>query len=282
MNDGAHPDVVFLHGAWVGPSCWSSFRRHFAARGLRTIAPAWPYDDRPVEALRATPDPALAGLGVKEIVDHYESILRALPNKPLLVGHSFGGLFVQMLLDRGLGSGGVAIDSAPPRGVMPTPMAVRAGAGVLFSWRGWKRVLRISPESFAWGFTHDLDAAAQARAYEEHVIPTPGRPFFQAAFAPFLSSTAVRFDDATRAPLLLVAGERDRTVPAAMNRANFAKYQRHAAVRDKTDFREFAGRSHWIIAEPGWEEVADAAIAWARGRDFLPSSAESAPSRATA
>ncbi len=262
-------DVVFLHGAWVGPSCWSSFQRYFEARGLRSIAPAWPFDDRPVEQLRASPEPALATVGVDEIVEHYARIVRALPNRPLLVGHSFGGLFVQRLLDLGLGSGGVAIDSAPPRGVMPTPTAVRAGAGVLLSWLGWRRVLRISRESFAWGFTHELDAAARERAYEEHVIPTPGRPFFQAAFAPLISATAVRYDNASRPPLLLLAGEKDRTVPAAMNRANFARYRRYPALRDKTDFRELAGRSHWIIAEPGWEEVAQISIDWARGRGLV-------------
>lgn len=272
MSQSERPDVVFIHGAWVGPSCWDSFRAHFEQRGLRSIAPSWPFDDRPVAELRAEPNPALASVGVTEIVDHYEKIIRALPNKPLLVGHSFGGLFVQMLLDRGLGSGGVAIDSAPPRGVMPTPTAVRAGAGVLFSWMGWRRVLRISPESFAWGFTHNLDAAAQRRAFEEHVIPTPGRPFFQAAFAPFISATKVRYDNAERAPLLLVAGERDRTVPAAMNRANFARYQQSAAVKAKTDLREFKGRSHWIIAEPGWEEVAEASVDWARGRGLVSTS----------
>jgi alpha-beta hydrolase superfamily lysophospholipase len=270
MSEPESPAVVFIHGAWVGPSCWGPFRRYFDERGLTSIAPAWPFDERPVEQLRAAPDEALAGVGVEEIVAHYAKRIAALARPPLLVGHSFGGLFVQMLLDRGLGAGGIAIDSAPPRGVMPTPTAVRAGAGVLFAWRGWKRVLRITPEAFAWGFTHHLDAAAQARAYEEHVIPTPGRPFFQAAFAPFITATRVRYEHAARAPLLLVGGAADRTVPAAMNRANYQRYAAHAAAKARTDYREFAGRSHWIIAEPGWEEVADACVQWARARQCLP------------
>ena len=270
-----HVDVVFVHGAWVGPSCWSSFRQPFDQRGLRTIAPAWPFDDRPVDELRRSPDPALASVGIAEIVAHYEKIIRALPNKPLLVGHSFGGLFVQLLLDRGLGAAGVAIDSAPPKGVFATPSAVRANASVLLSWRGWRRVLFNSPEGFAWGFTHNLDPAAQRRAYDEHVIPTPGRPFFQAAFAPLLDVSRVRFDNAERAPLLLIAGERDRTLPPAMNRSNFARYAKHPAVKAKTDFREFAGRSHWIIAEPGWDEVAEFSLDWARQRGAL--AARSAP-----
>jgi len=127
---------------------------------------------------------------------------------------------------------------------------------VVRSWRGWKRVLTISPEHFAWAFLHNLPEAEQREAYERYVIPTPGRPFFQAAFG---KETKVNFGNPSRAPLLLIAGEKDRTVEARMNRANFKKYGKSTAI---TEFREFPGRSHWIIAEPGWEEVADFAIEW--------------------
>lgn len=264
MSDESSPDVVFVHGAWVGPRCWDSFKGLYEKKGLSCLAPSWPLDDRPYEALRSAPAPELARVGVQEVVAHYESILRPMKRQPLLVGHSFGGLFVQMLLDRGLGSAGVAIDSAPPKGVMATPTAVRAGLGVLLSFFGWRRVLEISRAAFSWGFVHELSAPEQAKAFDEHVIPTPGRPFFQAAFAPLSSVTKVRYDNADRAPLLLVAGERDRTVPAAMNRANFAHYQKHTGARDKTAFKEFSKRSHWIIAEPGWEEVAEHSLDWAR------------------
>src|SRR5690242_15344221 len=113
--------VVFVHGAWVTPGCFDRFGMRFEARGHPCLAPAWPYDDRPVEELRADPAPELAHQGVTEIVDHYDRIVRAQPEPPILVGHSFGGLFVQMLLDRGLGAAGVALDPAPPRGVLAGP-----------------------------------------------------------------------------------------------------------------------------------------------------------------
>ncbi len=250
---------MFIHGAWVGPSCWEPFIGRFEQAGYRCLAPPWPFEDRPIEELRASPAADLAHLGVAGIVDHYAAIATALPDPPVLIGHSFGGLFVQMLLDRGVGAAGVAIDAAPPRGVLPTPGAFRASFSVLRTWRGWRKVLTVRFPDFAWGFLHNLPPAEQRRVFDAQVIPTPGRIFFQAGFAMFNSSTKVDFRNGSRPPLLLIAGELDRTVPAKMNRSNLKKYRRSGAI---TDFREFPGRSHWLIAEPGWEEVADAAIGW--------------------
>ncbi|MGZ8641243.1 MAG: alpha/beta hydrolase [Actinomycetota bacterium] len=265
------PTALFIHGAWVGPACWEPFIGRFEAAGYRCVAPAWPFDDRPIAELRARPATELAGVGVQEIVDHYEQIARTLPEPPVLIGHSFGGLFVQMLLDRGVGAAGVAIDPAPPRGVLPTPGAFRASFSVLRTWRGWRKVLTVSFDDFSWGFLHNLREDEQRRVYDAQVIPTPGRTFFQVGFAMFNSATRVNFRNDGRAPLLIIAGEKDRTVPAAMNRANLKKYRHSNAA---TDLREFPGRSHWLIAEPGWEEVADHAIDWLGQRS---SSAASEP-----
>jgi pimeloyl-ACP methyl ester carboxylesterase len=251
--------VVFVHGAWVTSGCFDRFRGRFEERGHTCLAPPWPYDDRPIGDLRADPAPQLARQGVTEIVDHYERIVRELPEPPILVGHSFGGLFVQMLLDRGLGAAGVAVDPAPPRGVLAGPTAIRANFGVLRSWRGWSRTLTISYPAFRWAFVHTLPEADAREVYERYVIPTPGRIFFQAAFG---AATKVRFRNPDRAPLLITAADQDRAVTAGMNRANVRKYRSSPAV---TDFKEFPGRTHWLIAQPGWEEVADFAIEWAEG-----------------
>lgn len=254
-------DIVFVHGAWVGPKCWESWRSYFAAEGFASLAPAWPFDDRPYEALRSAPRPELAAVGVPEIVAHYAGIIDALPEPPILVGHSFGGLIVQLLLARGRGAAGVAINPAPPRGVLPTPRALVTAAPVLLAWRGWRRILSMSFRQFQRGFVHELPPRAQREAYETHVIPTPGRPYFQAAFAPFHHATALDYR-ADRAPLLITAGELDRTAPPAMNRANHRAYRRSAST---TDFELFPGRSHWIIGEPGWEQVAGHVHRWIRG-----------------
>ena len=238
---------------------WDPWKERFAARGYECVAPPWPFLDHDVAELQRTPDPRFGRLGVGEIVDNYAAIIRELGTRPILVGHSFGGLFVQMLLDRGLGAAGVAIDPAPPKGVLPGPNAVRASLPVLLGWNSWQRVRWMSLASFRWGWVHTLSESEQRAAYEQHVIPTSGRIFIQALLAPFTNVTRVNYANGDRAPLLIVAGELDRTVEAAMNRANFARYTRSGAV---TEFREFSGRTHWICRQPGWEEVADFVLDW--------------------
>jgi pimeloyl-ACP methyl ester carboxylesterase len=258
--------IVFIHGAWVTPTCWEPFSGYFSERGFATIAPAWPGKERPIEAIRADPSP-LVGVGIAEIVDHYERIVRALPEPPILIGHSFGGLFVQILLDRGLGSYGVAIDPAPPRGVLVfEPSAFRSLASVLFTWRGWRKVVRWSYANFRYAFVHSLPEDVARAAYDTYVTPETGRVFFQGALSGFArrSPATVDFGNDSRSPLLIVAGADDRIVPASAVRRNHRKYARSSAV---TDFREFGGRTHWIIAQEGWQEVAGVIAEWIASHD---------------
>ena len=265
--------IVFIHGAWVTATCWEHMLPWFEARGYTCIAPAWPGKDRPVDVIRADPAP-LKGLGIGEIVDYYERVLRDLdgPEPPILVGHSFGGLFTQILLDRGLGAAGVAIDSAPPRGVWPFELsALRALGGALLRSSFGRRVVRWSFGEFRYGFVHTLPAAEARDAYDRHVVPETGRIFFQGAIAPIdpRSPTRVNFANVTRAPLLLIAGEKDHVVPPVVNRRNHDAYRRSTA---RTDFREFPGRVHWIIAQDGWQKVAEHIAGWLEEIGLVPGS----------
>jgi len=251
--------VVFIHGAFMSAESWGPWMQRFEARGYKAVAPAWPFLDHSVDELQRAPDRRFGKLGIREIVDNYAAIIRELGAPPVLVGHSFGGLFVQMLLDRGFGAAGVAIDPAPPKGVLPGKNAVRASLPVLLAWESWQRVRRMSFEQFQWGWVHTLSEPEQREAYQSQVIPTSGRLFLQALLAPLTNDTRVNYRNHLRGPLLIIAGELDRTVEASMNQANFRKYSRSTAV---TDYREFPGRTHWIVGQPGWEEVADHAMDW--------------------
>lgn len=253
--------IVFIHGAWVTARCWDPFASYFAARGYQCIAPSWPHKDAAPPALRASPPSGLAGLGVVEIVDHYARAIRELPEPPILIGHSFGGLFVELLLDRGLGRAGVAISPAPPRGIFALyPSAVRSNLPVLTRWGGWRAVVPVGFSEFAYGFLNVLPPAEQRRVYAEQATPETGRIFFQAAFALLdpKRATAVDFRK-DRAPLLMTAGSADHNVVPAMVRATYRRYRASPA---RTDFHEFAGHSHWVIAEPGWEDVAGRVGQW--------------------
>jgi pimeloyl-ACP methyl ester carboxylesterase len=248
--------IMLVHGAWVTPDCWENFRTYFESKGYACIVPAWPYLNRPVAELRESPDPKLKYTTIKSLVDHYEQLIKNLPEPPILIGHSFGGLIVQMLIDRGLGVAGIAIDAGPPRGVVPSLRAIRSAAPVLFSWFGWRRVLTMSFKSFSETFANRLGATEQRSAYENYIVPAPGRIYFQAAIG---IGNGVDFANPTRSPLLLIAGEDDRTSTPSMVEAMYRKYSKSPM---QTDIMRFPKRSHWLIAEPGWEEVAAKSLEW--------------------
>ena len=249
--------VVLIHGAWLAPNSWDRFRARYEAAGYTVVTPPWPLLDRPVADLQRSPDPALGKVGVKDIVDHYDRIIRALPEPPIIMGHSFGGLFTQLLLDRGLGASGVAIDPGAPFGVPVHPLAAWTSLSVFTAWNGWNRPLTMTLDGFSSGFAQLLPESEKAAAYARYIVPSPGRIFWNVVFG---MGARVRWDNPDRAPLLLTAGEFDRTVPAPMVRTNFRKQQK---APSKTAIKEFAGRSHFLCNEKGWEEVADYCLDWA-------------------
>ncbi len=186
---------------------------------------------------------------------------------------------MQILLDRGLGAAGVAIDPGPPKGIMPPLVAFRASLGVFLTRGFWKSIVRMSFKQFQFGFVNTLPLEVQRAAYDAYVVPESGRLFFRATSAALdaHSPLAVNFRNATRAPLLLTAGAKDHTAPLTQVKANYRKY-RHSPAR--TDFLMFEGRTHWLVKQDGWEEVADSIEAWLRevgtgGTDSTPMGAES-------
>jgi pimeloyl-ACP methyl ester carboxylesterase len=257
-----NPSVVLIHGLWMTPRSWEPWVRRFADAGHTAITPAWPGMDAPIEQLRRD-TAAIDHLGVTEIVDHYDAIIRDLAEPPIIMGHSFGGLITQVLLDRGLGAAGVAIDSAPVKGVLSLPLSsVRSSLPALKNPANNHKSVMLSPEEFHYAFTNDLTEEESLAIYERQAVPGPGRVLFQAALANFNphAATRVDFENDDRAPLLIVAGGVDHVSPPSVNRAT-AKLQRKSEA--VTDYKEFPGRSHYLIGEEGWEEIADYALIWA-------------------
>lgn len=267
--------VMFVHGAWLTPAAWDPFRSRYESQGYTCLTPAWPLEDRPIAALRRSPHPNLGRLTIGKIVDHHENLIRELPEPPLLIGHSLGGLVVQKLLDRGLGTAGVSIDPVAPAGVLPGLTALRSALPVLLTWRAPSRVVTMKFQEFALSFAHLLSRAEQRNAYDRFIVPTPGRLYYQIAFG---VGTRVNFKNTERAPLLLIAGEQDRTIELSMVQATFRKYQHSSAV---TAFKSFPDRTHLLIAAPGWQEIADYAMDWASRQERMSVSLGGTPERVT-
>jgi pimeloyl-ACP methyl ester carboxylesterase len=261
--------IVLIHGAWMTPRSWDPFRGFLAQQGYRVLTPPWPRLEGEVEEIRRDPSP-MAGLGITEIVDAYEQIIRSLDEPPIIMGHSFGGLFVQMLHDRGLGAAGVAIDAAAPRGVLRLPFSqIRALSPVLLNPANVRRAVPLNFEQFNYAFANTMTEREAREAFQLNAVPAPGRIVFQAGLANLnpWAVTKVDYRNDRRAPLLLIAGSEDHIVPASVNRANMRKYRRSMAT---TDFVEFPGRSHLIVAQTGWDEVAEHALSWAQKHVALP------------
>jgi len=261
--------VVLIHGMWMTPKSWEHWVERLRRRGHEVHAPAWPGLDREPEELRRDPAP-LHGLSITDIVDHYERIIRALERPPIVIGHSFGGLFAQLLLDRGLGAAGVALGTAAPKGVLRLPLStLRAGWPALKNPFGKNHAVPLTREQFHWCFTNSLSREGSDAVYDRFYVPGSARPFFQAGYANFSPNAATKVDyrNPKRPPLLLVTGAEDRICPPAVNRATLEKQRRAPSA---TEAKEYPGRCHFP-GQDGWEQVADHALDWATARAGSPS-----------
>jgi len=257
------PTIVLIHGLWLTPRSWEGWIDRYQKAGYNVIAPSWPGLEGEVEAIRKDPS-ALKGLKLKTVVDHYDRIIRKLDTQPILMGHSFGGLIVQMLVDRGLGSAGILVDSAQTAGVPVLPFStIRAGFPILGNPFSYNRATSLSPKQFNYAFTNELDAVESKKVYDRYSIPAANSILWDAAFALLnpKASSKVDYTKTDRAPLLFIAGGNDHIVPPAINKSNLRKYVKNSTA--ETDYREFPNRTHHTVGQKGWEEVADFAIQWA-------------------
>ncbi|MBF0688148.1 MAG: alpha/beta hydrolase [Cellulomonas sp.] len=255
--------IVLVHGLWMTPRSWRGWKDRFEAAGHDVLVPAYPGFEVEVEALRENTE-VIARLTVPETVDHLATQIAALPEPPIIMGHSFGGTLTQLLLARGLGAAGVVVDSAPTEGVHVTPLSqVRSLFPALRNPANAHRAVAFTPEEFHYAFANTLSREDSDAVWREFAIPAPGSWVWAygliANLKPGKQETWVDYD-ADRAPLLFIGGEKDHIMPPSVNRSNAKHYAKSPAL---TEYHEFPGRSHWICAEPGWEEVADHALAWA-------------------
>lgn len=254
------PDtIVLIHGIWLTPRSWEHWKERYESRGYTVLAPAWPGLEVEVEALNDDPSP-VAGLTLEEVVDHYEKVIRNLPRPPIIMGHSFGGTFTQILLDRGLGAAGVGVASATVKGVLDLPLStLRSAARALSPFKKGQAV-PLSPREFHYAFANTMDEADSNAIYERYHVPAAGTVLREGAFANLHRDAPTKVDFARpgRAPLLFIGLGEDHVVPPKAVRHNEERYDEVSI----TEFVQFPGRPHFPGA-PGWEDVADHALSWA-------------------
>ncbi|MCU1612466.1 MAG: hypothetical protein JWO98_6 [Frankiales bacterium] len=263
MSAPTAPPVVFVHGLWMHATSWDPWVQLFTEAGYAPIAPLWPGEAETVAETRADPD-AMDGVGVADVTGHYAEIMAQLPEKPIVIGHSFGGLVVEQLLGRGLATSCVALCPAQFRGVLPLPPAeLRSALPILSRPSLRKKTWSHTPESYHERFANGVSREESDAIYEQYVIPAPGRPLFQAGLAnvtPEGRAETIVDTRSPRGPLLMIAGGEDRTAPESVVHAAYKQQLKNSGV---TEFMAFPGRSHSLPADSGWRDVATASL------DFL-------------
>jgi pimeloyl-ACP methyl ester carboxylesterase len=273
------PDtIVLIHGFWVTPRSWENWISHYEARGYRVLAPAYPGFEAEVEALNADPTP-IEAVTVPQIIEHLESVVGELDTPPILIGHSAGGVFTQILLDHGFGAAGVAINSAPTEGVKVVPLSqIKSTFPVLKNPSNRHKAVGFTHEQWHYAFTNTFSEEKSRALYERYHIPASGQIFWGSALAnihPGRDDNYVNYKNDDRAPLLFISGSEDHLMPPKIQRSN----AKHYTSNTVTEVKEFEG-PHLLPAQDGWEEIADYALTWAADHALSWASERGVPSSA--
>jgi pimeloyl-ACP methyl ester carboxylesterase len=258
--------VVLIHGLWMTPLAWEHWVERYEARGCTVLTPGYPgigQGEAGLRALRENPD-VVAGVGVREVMDYLTEYIAKLDTSPIIMGHSFGGTFAQLLVGNGLGSAGVSIDGAGVKGVKALPLSeLRSTFPVLKNPANNKKAVGLSPKEFHYAFTNTLTEEESQEAYNRYAAPTPARILFQGGLANFTPDASTTYDFANddRSPLLFISGGSDHILPPAVQRENYSKNAKHSVAI--TAHKVFDGRDHFTCGEPGWQAIADFALDWA-------------------
>ncbi|HEY7256857.1 MAG TPA: alpha/beta hydrolase [Solirubrobacterales bacterium] len=258
-NSGGRTPVVFIHGLWLLASSWDAWVGFFEEAGYAGVTPIWPDDPLTVEEARANPD-VIAGKSLAEIADHTAEVIAELERKPVVMGHSTGGLLAQIIAGRGLSTATVAIDPGPFRGVLPLPLStLKVSLPVLANPLNRGRAVTLTLDQFRYGWANALSEQESKELYERFHVAGAGKVLMQMANANLnpLSEAKVDTGNPERGPLLVIDGEKDHTVPWAIANASYKRQSRNPGV---TEITKMPNRGHALTIDSGWREVAETAL----------------------
>ena len=256
MPTALSKSILFITGAFVGNNCWDEWRVYFESKGYTTAAPTWPHKNASPEELRnRQPDAGIASNRLAFLTDYYSNIAENFAEPPILIGHSIGGLIVQLLLQRGIGACGVAIHPVPPQGILTFKFSfLKAGWGALGFFTSAKKSYLMSFRGWQYAFTNGMSCEEQKESYYRFAIPESKLVVRDT----ITSAAKINFEKA-HAPLLITSGTDDHSIPASLNYSNYKRYKQGRSI---TDYKEFKGRNHFVLGQPTWKEDADFIFNW--------------------
>ncbi|MDR7372710.1 alpha/beta hydrolase [Flavobacterium aquidurense] len=248
--------IVFITGAFISHTCWEKWIVFFEVKGYKTVAPPWPHKNESAEILRKEhPNSKIASFHLTDLIDYYTEIIEKLHEKPILIGHSYGGLLTQLLVQKELAYNGVCIHSVPPKGLFATKFSFyKAIWKPLGFFTSSKKTYLMSFQEWQCKFTNGMSFEEKKDYYEKLVIPESKLVFRDA-----LSQTARINFKKKHEPLLFLSGSNDTIIPASLNYSNFKKYTN---IHSITCYKEFQNRNHFVLGQNNWQEVAEFISNW--------------------
>jgi pimeloyl-ACP methyl ester carboxylesterase len=255
MENKNSKTILFIHGAFVNHNCWDDWAVYFRNKGYNVEVEPWPYKNAPADILRRRqPDPQIASLRLRDLLGHYSDVITSMHERPILIGHSYGGLLTQLLLNQGLAAAGVAIHSVPPQGIIPLNFSFyKSTFGPLGFFTSVNKTFLFNLKQWQYSFTNGMPLDVQKSTFNQLVVPESKRVSRDA-----LSKTARIDFKKPHNPLLIMAGTDDQIMPADVNRMNYKKYKKNGSVIDFIEFK----RNHFVLGQPGWQENADYIHEW--------------------
>lgn len=252
-------NIVFVTGAFVGHNCWDEWQTYFQSKGYKTVAPPWPYKEGSVAKLKSmhpSGNVGLTKLTLSEVIDSYAKVIKSFSEKPIVIGHSLGGLMTQILVNRDLTAAGIAIHSVPPQGIIPYEFSfLKGGSASLGLFTSIKKTYMMSFSKWQYAFVNGMPLAEQKAAYEKFTIPESKK----VARGGLTGQAKVDFKK-SHDPLLILSGSTDNIIPAHLNIRNFKKYKKRSD--SVLDYKEREGRNHFVLGQPGWQGDADFVLSW--------------------
>ncbi len=240
--------IVFVHGLFMNPSSWSDWIKFYEDKGYNCYAPAYAYHEGNPSELRSNVNLNLGNLTFGQVINSLSAFIDKLPEKPILIGHSMGGLAVQKLIEINKGVAGICIDTAPPKGIFSFKWSfIKANLPTINPIKG-NSVCLPSVEWFHYAFCNTMTMEETQVEYNKFVVPESRN----------IPRSSIKNDGKIdfkkpHNPLLFIAGEKDNIIPSSLNKKNFEAYKDKDS---KIDFKEFSGRTHYICGQKNWEEVA--------------------------
>lgn len=249
--------IVLITGAFVSHKVWDAWITYYSSKGYTCLAPPWPFKDAsPLDLRNLQPnDNNLANLRLSDLINHFTKFIEALPEKPIVIGHSLGGLIAQILVNRDLVAAGVAIHSATPKGVFSFEWSfLKSIWKPLGYFSSVKKTYLMSLEEWKYAFTNGMETDEQVIAYDDYVIPESRQVLRD------VLSDASKIDfKKTHPPLLFITGTDDNFVPNSLNYENYIRYDKNHSV---TDYKEFQDKNHFVLGLSSWHDEADYILSW--------------------